>query len=210
MSDSDLSWIVPHCHVRTIIDIGAHSGEYGAYLRKLFGAETVHAIEPNPQHTQTLQAKGFKVHAVALGDANLEEAEFNVSKYDAASSLRELTTKCLDEYPQVEYGKTISVPVRRLDDLIVEVAHDLLIKVDAQGFESEIIQGGLAIFAKADVVLIEMSFVPLYKGQALFNEVHSLLASVGLSFVGIKRQHLSRHDRQPLFAHCIYRRQSLG
>lgn len=206
MSDSDLTWLVPHCHVRTIIDIGAHTGEYGAYLRNIFGAETVHAIEPNPQHSSALQAKGFKVHAVALGNANLEEAEFKVSRYDAASSLRDLTPKCLEEYPQVEYCESISVPVRRLDDLIGEVEHDLLIKVDAQGFESEIIQGGLAVFSKADVVLIEMSFVPLYEGQALFNEVHSLLAGAGLHFVGIKQQHLSKSDGRPLFAHCIYTR----
>lgn len=204
MNNSDLTWLAAHCHIRMIIDIGAHAGEYGAYLRGLFGAETVHAVEPNPQHAQNLQARGFKVHTVALGNVNLEAAEFKVSSYDAASSLRAFTARCLDEYPQVEGSTTIMVPVRRLDDLIVDIDHDLLIKIDAQGFESEIIQGGLAVFAKADVVLIEMSFVPLYEGQALFNEVHSLLASVGLHFVGIKQQHLSKSDGRPLFAHCVY------
>jgi FkbM family methyltransferase len=206
MSDSYLTWLVPNYRVRTMIDIGAHAGEYGAYLRDLFGAETVHAFEPNPEHSSALQARGFNVHAVALGNINLDGVEFKISRYDAASSLRDLTPICLDEYPQVEYSESITVPVRRLDDLIGEIEHDLLIKVDAQGFESEIIQGGLAVFAKADVVLIEMSFVPLYEGQALFNEVHSLLASVGLHFVGIKQQHLSKKDGRPLFAHCIYTR----
>lgn len=205
MSDSELTWLVSDYRVHTIIDIGAHTGEYGTFLRDLFGAKMVYAIEPNPKHSSKLYAKGFNVHTVALGNVNLEEAEFKLSLYDAASSLRDITPKCLNEYPQVQYSGSIIVQVRRLDDLIKVIKHDLLIKVDAQGFESEIIQGGLGIFAKADVVLIEMSYEPLYEGQALFNEVHSLLASVGLHFVGVKQQHLSKSGR-PLFAHCIYTR----
>ena len=110
MSDSYLTWLVPNYRVRTIIDIGAHTGDYGSYLRDLFGAETVHAFEPNPQHSSALQAKGFNVHAVALGNVDLEGAEFKISRYDAASSLRDLTPICLDEYPQVEYSESIMVP----------------------------------------------------------------------------------------------------
>jgi FkbM family methyltransferase len=206
LSSSDLTYLTKLYRIRTIVDIGANSGDYGEYLRDLFNAETVHSFEPNPKYSEMLQARGFDVHAVALGEVNLEQAEFRLNHFDAASSLHDITLQCIEEFPQTKYCNSIMVPVRRLDSLIGEVDHDLLIKVDAQGFESEIIRGGLGVFAKADVVLIGMCFEPLYAGQALFNEVHELLAGVGLHFVGIKQQHLSKRDGRPLFAHCVYTR----
>ncbi len=162
MSNADLTWLVSRYCIKTIVDVGAHTGEYGAYLQKLFGAEVVHAIEPNPKHVEELHERGFNVHAVALGNSNLVQAEFKVNQYDAASSLRDLTKICLDEYPQVEYLSSILIPVKRLDDLIGHIDRDLLIKLDAQGYERQIIQGALNLFSQADVVLIEMSFEALY------------------------------------------------
>jgi hypothetical protein len=45
----------------------------------------------------------------------------------------------------------------------------LLIKVDAQGAEAEIFDGGENIFLIAKVVLIEVCFIELYENQLLFN-----------------------------------------
>jgi hypothetical protein len=69
-----------------------------------------------------------------------------------------------------------------------------------------VIQGGIKTFSLARCVLIEMSFVLMYKEQPLFEEVHSLLVGLGFRLAGIKNQIVSSQG-QPLFAHCFYLRQ---
>jgi FkbM family methyltransferase len=204
MKVADLTWLPRHFNVKTIIDIGAHNGEYAEFLKNLFGAATVHAIEPQPEYAGRLKQRGFVVHGTALGNTSGIEAEFNVCHADPASSLLNATDRLIEEYPQAVPCKRIVVPVMRLDDLELELMPDLLVKIDAQGAEREIMQGGRRVLSMADVVLIEMTFVEFYKGQALFNEMHSLLDGLGLQLKGFRSLHLSRIDRRPMFAHCIY------
>jgi FkbM family methyltransferase len=204
MKVADLTWLPKLFHVQTIIDVGANSGEYADFLRKLFGAKTVHAIEPQKEHVAQLCQRGFVVHPVALSNTSGVEAGFNVCEADPASSLLDTTDRLIEEYPQSVPCKRIFVPLMRLDDLEMELIPDLLVKIDAQGAEREILQGGKRVLSLADVVLIEMTFVEFYKGQALFNELHAALDGLGLHLQGFRSLHLSSIDRRPLFAHCIY------
>lgn len=202
---TDLVWLSAQVQIESIIDIGANDGSYGEFLARLFGAKTVHAIEPNPEHSDILRRRGFMVHACAVGNGSSELMGFNVSASDGASSLRPLTDDCLAEYPEVRVVKRIQVPVLKLDDIFAEtLPSGLLIKIDAQGAEREIIEGGRETFERADVVLIEQTFVPLYTGQALFNDIHRLLDEIGFELKGFKTQHMSKIDARPLFAHCVY------
>jgi len=63
-----------------------------------------------------------------------------------------------------------------------------------------------AVFSAAKIVLVEMSFVPIYQGQPLFEEVHRLLERCGLRLAGFKNQIEQPQTGQPLFAHCLYHR----
>jgi FkbM family methyltransferase len=155
-----------------------------------------------------LKQRGFVVHPVALSDTSGIEAEFNISQADPASSLLPPTDRLLEEYPESAPCKRMRVPLMRLDDLELELTPGLLVKIDAQGSEKEILKGGRRVLSVADLVLIEMSFVEFYKGQALFNEVHSELDGLGLQLKGFRSLHLSRTDRRPMFAHCIYCRET--
>lgn len=201
----DLSWLKARHDFRTLVDIGANDGSYGTFLRGFFEIENVHAFEPLPVHSEGLRAKGFRTYQMALGDS-AGEAAFTVNAYDAASSLLPLTTACKEEWPNVREERTIRVRVERLDDALEDLERDVLIKVDAQGAEDRIIAGGRRTFAGAAAVLIEMTFVPLYAGQQLFNEVHAQLANLGFVLRGFKSQHVSQRTGEPLFAHCIYER----
>ena len=83
---------------------------------------------------------------------------------------------------------------------------DIMIKIDVQGAEDRVIRGGRAVFSAAKIVLIEMSFVPFYDEQPLFEEVHGLLEACGLRLAGFKNQINDPGSGRPLFAHCLYRR----
>lgn len=193
--------------VSTIIDVGANDGAYAAYLKRTFDAKLVHAVEPLPQHHERLAQRGFIVHPVALSSQR-GRTQLHVPKFDAASSIRPLTKRCLTEFPQIGDDEAIEldVEVDTLDELVPDLPPDSLIKIDAQGAELDILKGGRRCVGKSAIVLIEMTFVPLYEGQALFNDVHHELEKAGLSLIGVNRQYASPATGEPLFAHVVYER----
>ena len=198
----DLSWL-KHPYP-ALIDIGANDGAFAAHLCKTFAIDIVHAFEPLARHSEALHARGYNVHQLALSDVD-REAQFVVTEYDPASSLRQPTQQCLDEFPAARQAGRETIQVRRLDGVLAPIA-GALIKVDAQGEEARIIAGGTNVFAAASVVLIEMTFVPLYEGGSLFNDIHARLAALGFNLAGFRSQNISEATKRPLFAHCIYTR----
>lgn len=203
-------WVAAHAQVRTIIDIGANDGAYGAYLHGFFAAATVHAFEPLASSRAKLEAlrdriPGLTIHAVALSD-EAGTATFFENEFSAASSLLRISDEARRAFPETDRAAAVTVPLARLDDVLPVDAleRDILIKIDVQGVEDRVIRGGQAIFSVASVVLIEMSFVPFYVGQPLFEEVHRLLEACGLRMAGFKNQINDPGTGRPLFAHCLY------
>ena len=118
-----------------------------------------------------------------------------------------VTTACLPQDTRPPPAE-VTVTVARLDDILPadSIEPDVMIKIDVQGAEDRVIRGGRAVFSRASIVLIEMSFVPFYEGQPLFEEVHRLLVDCGLRLAGIKNQINDPASGRPLFAHCLYHR----
>lgn len=62
---------------------------------------------------------------------------------------------------------------------------NLFIKIDAQGFEWEVINGTEGLFERVSGFQIEMSLIGLYYGQKLFSEIHNRLVNAGFSLWGL-------------------------
>lgn len=198
------NWLVQGHRYRTLIDIGANDGAFGAFLQRTFGFERVCAFEPLSRHGQALASRGFEVFSIALSDEN-HDSDLVLTEADSASSLMQPTERCQQVYPQARPIAVERVSVRRLDDVIPPLEDELMIKLDAQGAEARIIRGGQVTFQRARAVLVEMTFAPLYEGGSLFEEVHAELVALGLRFRGIRGQH-EAPSGEPLFAHCVYLR----
>ncbi len=205
------TWLRKSGDIRTILDIGANNGEFAEYLSSYFDASKTIAIEPLPgcaaqvrQREKTI--KNLTVFECAVSDHEGRATLFE-NLYAPASSLLSISSISKDEFPQTDgLQREVDVAVYRLDDLIEPdtLKEGLLIKIDVQGLEDKVIQGGERTFRAAKFVLIEMSFVPMYVGQPLFEEVHELLVKIGYRFSGIKNQIESPKTGQPLFMHCLY------
>lgn len=68
------------------------------------------------------------------------------------------------------------------------------IKIDTQGSELDILEGGLDFLSRAVGIEVEMEFVEVYKGQPLFDEVHSFLTRNGFNLFDIKRYYWKRKN----------------
>jgi hypothetical protein len=143
---------------------------------------------------------------VAVGDQE-GTTTFWENQYAPASSLLPISDLTKAAFPETATSIPVSVRCARLDDIlpVSSLERKIFIKMDVQGVEDRVIQGGRAVFESADTVLVEMSFQPLYDGQVLFEEVHNLLVSCGLRLAGQTNQ-VGDGTGRPLFAHCVYHR----
>jgi hypothetical protein len=79
---------------------------------------------------------------------------------------------------------------------------DFIVKIDSQGHELEIIQGGLKTISRASILLLECSFAPQYKKKDhTFSECASLLSKVNLHPIVFQ----PRHAGNVLSMHAIER-----
>lgn len=172
--------------IEVIYDIGANIGTWTLLAKAIIPEASVEAFEPFPAHCEGFAkacraVTGITLHPVALGSANAPML-LRVASYTDSSSILELAQASFDHFGLTETD-LISIPVRRLDDYIAEkkLAAPDLIKLDIQGFELEALRGGASALAHARALIVEVSFVELYKNQCKFSEVCEFLDRRGFS-----------------------------
>ena len=206
------SWVLSY-QFKTFIDIGAHRGEFIDHWLSFFPDLNILAFEPLPDFAARLKTlysnnSRIKVYDFALGKTAIDQVPLLVSSYAPSSSLLEMGELHKSEFPHTAGSTTTSVKVRRLDDVLrnMNLEFPLLIKIDTQGYEDRVIDGGEITLKSAQLVLIEVSFATLYKDQELFEGTYARLKALGFKFMGMRNQILSPTDGRPLQAHAWFER----
>lgn len=186
-----LVWKARRLGVETVLDIGANTGQTGAWLRKAGWTGRIVSFEPLPQaHAQLSAAAagdpGWHVaEPMALGAEN-STATINVSANLASSSLLTVEQRSVDVVPESGFVGEVEIAVRRLDEVMKpEWAGPFAMKIDTQGFEAEVLNGGPGTLAAAQVVMLEMSLVPLYQGGVSFADLYRRMEAEGFRCVAI-------------------------
>ncbi|MEZ4904860.1 MAG: FkbM family methyltransferase [Spirosomataceae bacterium] len=179
---------------KTILDIGANQGYFAKEMREMFPKAFIHCFEPLPDCFNQLLRNTQKdnlilCYPVGLGNQS-EILTMYQNDYSPSSSLLEMTDLHIRNFPQTEHTRPQQVAIQRLDDLLKDTTLQapILVKIDVQGFEDKVIEGGQLILKQADALLIEMSFVPLYHEQLLFHDIYGLLTDLGFEFRGAYHQ----------------------
>jgi len=202
-------WLVTS-GIKTILDVGAHMGEFAQRIRTMLpNAELVcfePLLEPYSKLTQMFEGQpNFRAIRCALG----EEAglfEFHHNEYAPSSSLLQMTDLHKRSFDFALLEKTEMIEVRRLSDVARELhfREPLLLKLDVQGCEDKVIKGGEDVLARAKVVIIEVSFQPLYEGGPLFDDIYRILKERGFTYTGNFEQLFSPRDGRVLQADAIF------
>ena len=178
---------------RTILDVGANSGQFAREMSASFPHATFHCFEPVPAAFDKLSAWASgrpTVHAVpiALGE-RADTIDMNVhTDHTPSSSLLATTSHCEAIYPFTAPQSRTKVKVERLDDYVAKLpsppAQEILLKLDVQGYEASVLRGATRTLANVRACLLEVSIDPLYAGQSTFAEIIPLLQVQGLSYAG--------------------------
>lgn len=192
----------------TVIDVGANKGQFAAFAMRTWPRAQLVCFEPLPGPRATLArvtAGHAKLFDCALG-AEDGHADIHVASRDDSSSLLEMNALQKDLFGMTEAG-ALRVPVRRLDACLesIDWKAPALLKIDVQGFELQVLAGAEATLKRVDAAYIELSFVELYKGQALADDVLAVTSAHGLSLAGVFNQ-TEGPDGAPIQADFLFKR----
>jgi FkbM family methyltransferase len=180
--------------VDLVLDVGANVGQYALALRRSGYTGRIVSFEPSAQAYSRLARAAaddglWEVRRVALA-AESGEATLHVTENLSSSSLLEM--QALHRRaggPVTHVVGDERVAVARLDDIgpeLLDAAARLFLKIDVQGGEREVLDGGPITLSRAAGVELELSLAPLYRGQATLSELLLRLDLEGFLIVSVE------------------------
>jgi FkbM family methyltransferase len=173
--------------IDVVLDVGANTGQYGASLRKAGYTRRIVSFEPlAAAHAQlTVRARHDSLWTVhprcAVGNTS-GQVEINVAQNSVSSSIRPMLAAHYEAAPESRFVATERVDLIKLDSVFGQYASPASrtwLKIDTQGFEKEVLDGAAASAPSISAVQLELSLVPLYDGQSLWEYFLARMQSEG-------------------------------
>lgn len=179
-----------HQNFKTILDIGANEGQFVKLIRNHCKESMIYSFEPLKECYDKLkvnidtQQPSMAFH-FALG-AKEETMKINRNESSPSSSILSMDELHKKELPHTTNTDTEEITVKSLDQIAsdLKIEQPLLIKIDVQGFEDQVIRGGENTIKEASIVVVELSFEELYEGQPLFDDIYSIMKTMGFKYRG--------------------------
>jgi FkbM family methyltransferase len=197
-------------NIRTILDIGANTGQFASQVNRLLPDATLYSFEPLEDCYNELLKKmehvpKFNAFNFALGDKN-GQAQIYKNAYTPSSSLLPMEELHKRAFSFATHTTAQNINVKRLDDILdeLDVIKNIMVKIDVQGFEDRVILGGKSLISVASILIVETSFRPLYKGQVLFGPLYDMLRQLGFEYMGSEEPLRNPNDGSILQCDSIF------
>ncbi len=160
---------------KKVLDIGAYEGLWTTEFKQIFPTAQVLMVEGQTAREAKLQQVANRLshtaYKIALLGSDEKEVEFNV--YDTASSV----LKENNDTPAVTEKRTLAL----LDNVVKGTGFENpdFIKIDTQGYELEILKGGLNTLSNTQFVLLEVSLLNIYVDCPLVHETIAFMKQRG-------------------------------
>lgn len=199
---------------RTVIDLGANVGQFAVAAANLFDGAKILSVEPDPRVANQLKKnldayEHVEIFVTAMGDS-VGNAEFFVNKDAQVSSMLQLGNDRRREFPQSTVVEKINVPVTTLDTFFLgrDLDQPILLKIDVQGFEDRVINGGKKFLNNTEWVVMEVSFADLYQGERDFESMLDLMNLHGFQFIRPLNCHFSPVTGQIIEMDALFQNKS--
>lgn len=185
--------ILHHYGFDLVFDIGANMGQYARELRALGYRGTIISFEPLSMAFKVLEKSArndpqWKAFNCAIGDTD-EQSTINISENSCSSSLSDIHDISIEAAPGSQYIGQESIQVRRLDTVFPDFYtgnQHVFLKIDTQGYEKNVLEGGLEALQHVTGLQVEMSLFPVYKDAELFNDMLNYINDKGFRLVHVK------------------------
>lgn len=170
-------------HPYRILDIGANIGQFHILCKQIFPDSYIFSIEASKECESYLKQITDQ-YLIAMLAKNNSEYNFYSMKNNPINTgnsiYRELTQFYSDDQIKIIKQKGI-----KLDDIFTEDTEFDLIKIDTQGSELDIIEGGIKLCNKAKGILLEVSLTQYNENAPLYDEVIQFMDNFGFKIAEI-------------------------
>ena len=180
-------------NVNLIFDVGANAGQFGVLLRENGFDGKIISFEPLSDAREILLniSKNDPLWQIALQTAIGEEngeIEIQIAGNSQSSSVLDMLDTHVRAAPDSKYIGKEKVALRTLDSIAPDYMDSnsiAFIKIDTQGYETQVMNGAKKLMSQIVGLQVEISLVPLYKGQCLFDEMLKKLKNDGFELWSI-------------------------
>jgi len=197
-----MEMLLEYHQIELIFDVGANCGQYASFLRDCGYQGKIVSFEPlSSVYSQLLSlSKKDNLWEIAprsaLGDQE-GEITINIAGNIAVLASVSMLDAHVQAAPESAYCGSEVVQLRRLDtlakDYITEDTKSIFLKIDVQGFEKQVIEGAFQILPLVKGIQIEMSLVPLYDKQMIFEDMLEFMRQLGYELYTIIPNFADKH-----------------
>jgi len=185
--------IIKNNKIDIILDVGANVGLYHSICRKNGYKGLILCFEPvlsafNILESNIMIDKMAHCFNTALGSFD-GETTINVSNNLESSSILQMEERHLTAEKNSIYLDIQICKITTLDIFIKNypiLSSNIMLKIDAQGYEMEVLKGTINSMHQLKIIQLEMSLVSLYKGEVLFLEMCQFIYSLGFRLFSLE------------------------
>lgn len=194
-----------------MLDVGANEGQFAQQMRSVGWGGPIMSFEPLRDAHAALSrtAKSDPLWTIAprtaIG-AGRDTVKINVAGNSQSSSILPMLERHRLTAPESAYVGTEEIGVLPLDEAVPRhgFATPYLLKMDVQGFESEVLRGAPMTLAQTAVVYCEMALQPLYEGEKLFYELCADIVGHGFRCAGMFNGHYDGDTGEVLQCDAVF------
>jgi FkbM family methyltransferase len=187
--------LLKHLEIDCVLDVGANVGQYRDFLRnKVLYEGPIVSFEPVGRHVELLRRRAstdrdWHVEGYALGGRE-GELPINVMASDQFSSFLQpdnSRTRAYEGLNEPTHVETVTVHTL---DVVLPMLRERLnfdrpyLKLDTQGFDMEVLQGGRDSLPDVRALQTEASVIGIYKGMPGYMDTIRYLEERGFDVTG--------------------------
>ena len=102
--------------------------------------------------------------------------------------------------------RTAIITLDSVEDAYLNDSSNCFIKIDTQGYESQVLDGAINTLKKAKGILCELSLVPLYEGQHLWKEIIERFEKEGFVLWSLHKAFTDKRNGRTLQMDAVFLR----
>lgn len=209
----DLVDFIEDRRIDVVIDVGANVGQFGRTLRESGYRGRIVSFEPIASAFQVLAKaaagdNNWEANQCGLGAAS-GTAQLNVSELSVFSSILDSTSAGTRHDKRMAVDHVEEISIRTLDEIAAPIEGKILLKVDTQGYERQVIEGGRQTLPRLAGILMELPIIHTYEGVWQFHEAIKFMDDAG--FVPAQITPVGYHTADKVSAvefDCLFRPRS--
>jgi FkbM family methyltransferase len=212
-----MSTILKEFQIDTVIDVGANEGQYAktlldhGYKGKVYSFEPIKSVFEKLKKTASNFSQ-WTTFNVGMGSKE-EDILMNIAENLVSSSILKVGQATLAAEPKTRITHQEVIKITTLDlycDKTLNLSKNTLLKLDVQGYELEALKGAKKMISSMRLIQAELSFIPVYEGAPLFQEVVGFLNLNGFEIYSIIPEFIDPKTGRLLQADGIFVNKSIS